>query len=63
MGVEVDIDISITSALHDNGVDELWDVVEEFVKIMREKGEFWRRREQQRKLWMWGHIDWQLASR
>ncbi len=53
----------MSSALEDKGVDSVWEAVEEFVGIMHREGVFHSKRRLQRKLWMWNHIDWQLASR
>ncbi len=53
----------MASALHDEGIGELWSVVEQFVEAMRTPGVFGERRKMQRKLWMWNHIDWKLIHR
>ena len=53
----------MASALHDEGVEQVWSGVEDFVAIMRKEGEFGARRMFQQKHWMWSHIDWQLAQR
>lgn len=53
----------MASALRDEGVKEVWGVVEDFVGIMRKEGEFGAKRMFQQKHWMWSHIDWQLAQR
>jgi LAO/AO transport system kinase len=55
--------VLLASALRDEGIDKVWSGVEDFVRVMHDKGEFWERRKLQRKLWMWSHIDWQLANR
>ena len=53
----------MASALQDEGVVEVWGVVEDFVKAMKKEDEFGLRRKLQRKLWMWNHIDWKLVQR
>lgn len=53
----------MTSALQEEGVAGVWDTVEEFVRTMREAGEFEQKRKFQHKLWMWNHIDWELTQR
>ena len=53
----------MASALHGEGMGALWEVVGQFVEAMKEAGEFGEKRKQQRRLWMWNHIDWKLIHR
>lgn len=39
-----------------DGMSKAWDVVEEYRGIMVESGEFGRKRQRQRRVWMWQHI-------
>ena len=43
-----------------DGMEEAWLKMEEFRKVLTEKGELERRRAKQRKKWMWNYIQDQL---
>ena len=43
-----------------DGMEEAWLKMEEFQKVVTEKGELERRRAKQRKKWMWNYIQDQL---
>jgi LAO/AO transport system kinase len=51
------------SALHNEGVDEVWKSVSEFRKMMEKSGELKRQRARQAVAWMWKEIREKLISR
>ena len=57
------IQVLMASALHNEGIGEVWSTVEEFVAAMKTARVFGEKRRLQRKLWMWNHIDWNLVNR
>lgn len=56
-------EVLMMSALHNEGVGELWSKITDYCLKMKEVGVFEEKRRQQRKLWLWTHIDWQLEQR
>ena len=46
----------LCSALHNEGVDEIWDMIDEFVKIMKDHDEFENKRRLQATDWMWSMV-------
>ena len=46
----------LCSALHNEGIDTLWDTVERFVATMKEHGEFTEKRRLQASDWMWALV-------
>lgn len=51
------------SAIENNGIDEIWSMVERFVEFTKRNGFFEYHRNQQSKYWMYETIDEQLRSR
>ncbi len=43
----------LCSALHNQGITEIWDMIEEFVKVMKDHDEFETKRRLQATDWMW----------
>lgn len=50
------------SALHSNGVDDVWQQITSFRNKLKATGEFTSRRQQQQRQWMWSLIEQQLLS-
>lgn len=50
------------SALHNNGIDEVWQQVESFRSKLTASGEFLSRRQQQQRQWMWSLIEQQVLT-
>ncbi|CAG8478506.1 9172_t:CDS:10 [Paraglomus occultum] len=51
------------SAKSNVGIKETWDIIQEYCNVMRESGQFEKRRGEQRKLWMWTQIKNELMDR
>ncbi|CAG8634051.1 7117_t:CDS:10 [Paraglomus brasilianum] len=51
------------SAKNNVGIKETWDIIQEYYKVMRESGQFEKRRGEQRKSWMWTQIKNELMDR
>ena len=51
------------SALQQQGLSEVWDVLGEFRSKMEETGELEHKREQQKLLWMWAHVEHEVMRR
>ncbi|XP_065883680.1 methylmalonic aciduria type A protein, mitochondrial-like isoform X3 [Dysidea avara] len=51
------------SSLNNEGISEVWNVMEEFRDTMLEVGTFEERRKEQRKTWMWNNVQWQLMQK
>lgn len=48
--------VILTSASEKIGIDELWNLLEEYQKTMLDNKEFYAKREEQLKLWFWTHL-------
>ena len=51
------------SALKQQGLSEVWDVLGDFKSKMEEAGELGHKREQQKLLWMWAHVENEVMRR
>jgi LAO/AO transport system kinase len=51
------------SALEEQGIDELWDLVEEHHRVLEEAGELEARRRRQQLRWMWSTVEEGLLQR
>lgn len=48
--------VLLTSALERRGIDEVWETIGRYRKVMSESGEFKKRRAQQAKNWLWSEV-------
>ncbi|XP_064393045.1 methylmalonic aciduria type A homolog, mitochondrial-like [Halichondria panicea] len=51
------------SALHGDNIAKSWEVMQSYFKKMMACGEFYTKRKQQQRKWLWNHIDWELGNR
>ena len=54
--------VKLVSALNNIGIDDVWNVMEEFRETMNESGELTEKRAEQRKKWMWSYIRHRLLD-
>ncbi|MCO6455236.1 MAG: methylmalonyl Co-A mutase-associated GTPase MeaB [Pirellulaceae bacterium] len=50
------------SALHNQGVAEIWQVIERRQEALVERGELWQRRRRQELRWLWGQVEERLRQ-
>jgi LAO/AO transport system kinase len=55
-------DVITCSAIEKNGIPEVWDMVEEYVRFTKENGYFQQKRNAQSKYWMYESINEKLKS-
>ena len=55
--------VLLSSALHNTGISEVWDLIEEYLEFVRENDHFDKNRQQQNKFWLIQTIDDRLRSR
>ena len=55
--------VLLCSALHKEGIEEVWDLIGEFKELVQQNGEFSHNRQEQNKFWMLQTINEHLKSR
>lgn len=56
-------EVLLCSALHREGIREIWDLIEAFEKVVKDNDQFRRRRQQQNRFWLLQTINEHLKSR
>ncbi len=50
------VPVLLVSALERKGIEEVWDIIQKYVKIKKESGEFFEKRKKQSIDWMWSTV-------
>jgi LAO/AO transport system kinase len=50
------------SSLQNEGIDDMWAAIQDYMKTMKDNGLFYQKRIEQQKAWLWHHVQWQLVE-
>lgn len=54
--------VTVCSALHNEGIDTIWDIISEYIKTTKENDYFYKKRNEQNKFWLIQTIENKLKS-